>query len=397
MIGIGMVIPIIPIIFTDPSSSSFLLTGFDQKYWYFMAGLATAVFGIMQFFTAPILGELSDVHGRKKLLFLGVSVLAFSQFIFGLGIVMKSLTLILVSRVIGGLAAANFSIAQASIADISTPANRAKNFGLIGAAFGIGFVVGPALSGYLAHFFDSAAAPFWIAGFLGLCNMVSVYLFLPETHTENRAVAKRFTPWKAIHNIRTAILDKEVSHIYRANFFYYTGFAFFTSFSGLYLVNKYGLGESQLGTYFAIIGICIILTQTVILRYVSTRKTPLQTLRISMILVAIFSAITPFLPMLSLQFLLIPFIAIPQGLSMANLGALLSMSVSKEKQGVSLGINGSLSALSQGLAPLLGGIISSKLSIASPFLLGALFTVYAWYIVINFKKFSEPIQTETMK
>jgi DHA1 family tetracycline resistance protein-like MFS transporter len=147
MIGIGMIIPIIPIIFTDPTSPSFLLQGIKQEYWYFLAGLTTAIFGLIQFFAAPLLGELSDVYGRKKLLTLGVTVLAVSQCIFGLGIVTKSLALVFISRIIGGIASANFSIAQASIADISTPANRAKNFGLIGAAFGIGFIVGPALSG----------------------------------------------------------------------------------------------------------------------------------------------------------------------------------------------------------------------------------------------------------
>lgn len=394
MIGIGMVIPIIPIIFTDASSPSFLLAAFDQKYWYFMAGLTTALFGIVQFFTAPILGELSDVYGRKKLLFTGVTVLAISQAVFGLGIITKSLTLILGSRIIGGLAAANFSIAQASIADISTPENRAKNFGLIGAAFGIGFIVGPALSGYLAHFFGSAAAPFWVASVFGVINMLSVYLFLPETHKENRAVAKRFTPWKAIHNIRAALLDKEVSHIYRANFFYYTGFTFFTSFSGLYLVKKYGLGESQLGTYFAIIGICIVITQAGILRFVSAKWKPIQVLQVSMILVGITSALTPFMPSLMLQYILIPFIAVPQGLSVANLGALLSTSVPKERQGVALGINGSLSAFAQGFVPLLGGVIGGVLDVTSPFLIGGLCSIFAWYTITTLSKRTEQFKVK---
>ena len=385
MIGIGMVIPIIPIIFTDASSSSFLLTGINPKYWYFLAGVATALFGLVQFIAAPILGELSDVYGRKKLLFLGVSVLAVSQCIFGLGIITKSLTLILVSRLIGGLAAANFSIAQASIADVSTPEHRARNFGLIGAAFGIGFVVGPALSGYLAHIFDSASAPFWIAGILGAINMLSVYLFLPETHKENRAEAKKFTFWKAIHNIAAALKDKEVSHIYIANFFYYTGFTFFTSFSGLYLVKQYGLSEAGLGNYFAIIGICIVITQAIILRIVSKKRTPLQILRTSMILVGVTTALTPFMPSLHLQYFLVPFIAVPQGLSMANLGALLSSSVPKEKQGVALGINGSLSALSQGMVPLLGGVISGVFGLTFPFIIGGLCVVYAWYGIMNIK------------
>lgn len=93
MVGLGMVIPIIPIIFTDPNSSSFLLSHVAPRYWYFLAGLTTAIFGLVQFFAAPLLGELSDVYGRKKLLFVGVSILAVSQCIFGLGIITKSLRL----------------------------------------------------------------------------------------------------------------------------------------------------------------------------------------------------------------------------------------------------------------------------------------------------------------
>ncbi len=385
MIGIGMMIPIIPIIFTDPTSPSFLLEGVTQKYWYFLAGLTIALFGIVQFFAAPILGELSDIHGRKKLLLLGVSVLALSQGIFAFGIIAGSLILVLVSRLIGGMASANFSIAQASIADISTKENRAKNFGLIGAAFGIGFVVGPALGGYLAHFFDSAAAPFLVAGILGLINMISVYFFLPETNTLRREASKKITFLKAFSNIKTAFTDTQCSHIYKANFFYFSGFAFFTSFSGLYLVERYNVGEAQLGNYFAAIGIWIILTQIVILRIVSKRKTPLQVLRVSMILVAVASSLTPFMSTLFLQYVLLPFVAIPQGLSMANLTALLSSSVPKEKQGVALGINGSLSALSQGITPLLGGVIAGLFGISMPFIIGGVCIFYAWYGVLQFK------------
>ncbi len=385
MIGIGMAIPIVPIIFTDPTSPSFLLEGVSKKYWYFLAGLTISIFGIMQFFAAPILGQLSDIYGRKKLLLLGVSVLAVSQFVFGLGIVLGSLTYILVSRFIGGIAAANFSIAQASIADISTQADRAKNFGLIGAAFGIGFVVGPALGGYLAHVFDSASAPFFVAGMLGLLNMVSVYFLLPETHVENRTPPTKITFLKSFINIKNAFTDKLSSDIYIANFSYFIGFAFFTSFSGLYLVQRYNVNEGQLGSYFAAIGIWIVITQLVILRFISTSTTPLQVLRICMIIVAIASALTPFMPTLFLQYVLLPCIAIPQGLSMANLTALLSSSVPKEKQGVALGINGSLSALSQGITPLFGGLLGGFLGIKAPFILGGLCILFAWYRILRLR------------
>ena len=86
MIGIGMIIPIVPIIFTDPTSPSFLLAAIAQKYWYFLAGLTIAIFGIMQFFAAPLLGDLSDTYGRKKLLTVGVGVLAVAQLFFAAGV-----------------------------------------------------------------------------------------------------------------------------------------------------------------------------------------------------------------------------------------------------------------------------------------------------------------------
>jgi DHA1 family multidrug resistance protein-like MFS transporter len=104
-----------------------------------------------------------------------------------------------------------------------------------------------------------------------------------------------------------------------------------------------------------------------------------------MVCVAIASALTPFMPTLFLQYVLLPFIAIPQGLSMANLTALLSSTVPKEKQGVALGINGSLSALSQGLTPLFGGVIAGMFGVSVPFLIGGLCIFYAWYGIMQFK------------
>jgi MFS family permease len=209
--------------------------------------------------------------------------------------------------------------------------------------------------------------------------MIVVYTFLPETHTTNRLIAKKITFLKAFSNIQAAIHDKEASHIYRINFFYFAGFAFFTSFSGLYLVQKYSLGEASLGNYYAAIGIWIVITQTIILRFISKRNPPAKVLRISMVVVAITSSLTPFMPTLASQYLLIPLIAIPQGLSMANLTALLSGAVSKDRQGVALGINGSLSALSQGIVPVLGGAIGGILGVRFPFILGGVCIFYAWY------------------
>lgn len=384
MIGIGMVIPIVSVIFTDPTSTSFLLGNFDQKYWFTIAGLATAAYGTVQFLAAPVLGEMSDMYGRKKLLSIGVFVLAISNILFGISILIKSLALLFVSRLIGGFAGANFSIAQATIADISTPENRAKNFGLIGAAFGIGFIVGPALGGFIAHHFGSAAAPFFFSGVLGLLNFVSVRILLEETHHENRAEIKKLTPLKAITNISNAFKDIDVSPLYTANFFYFLGFAFFTSFSGLYMVDRYKIGEAGLGTYFAAIGICIIFTQMVILRIISGKWKPENVLKYTIPAVAMAVLAVPFMPNLLAQYLLLPIIAIPQGVSMSNLGALLSLKVSKEKQGLALGINGSLGALSQGVVPTVAGVAASFVGVKSPFVFAFVTLFASWFTIINF-------------
>ncbi len=385
MIGVGMIIPIIPIIFTDPTSPSFLLSGYTTGEQYLFAGLLTALFGLMQFLGAPLLGELSDVYGRKKLLILGVGVLAVSQLLFGFGIEIGSLTLLFFSRAIAGLAGANFSIAQASIADITEPKDRAKNFGLIGAAFGIGFILGPTLGGLLSHTFNNAAVPFWIASLLGIGNVLFVSLFLPETHQKRRA-EHNFHFLKGIQNILAAWRDKDARPVYLSSFLYMSGFVFFTSFIGILLVARFGLSESAVGTFFGASGIWMVITQLVILRFLAGRYSEKTILWYAVPLVAVALIGYPLMPSIALLYAFIPVLAIPNGLSMANFGALVSKSVSAERQGAALGINGSLMALSQGIIPLCAGVVSALLGLVAPFFIGAGLVIGAWLILFVFLK-----------
>ncbi len=377
MIGIGMIIPIIPIIFTDPSSPSFILEGYSKTMQFLIAGFITAIYGIMTFIAAPILGELSDIYGRKKLLLLGVGILAISQLLFGLGIIASSLTILIVSRMVAGLAGANISIAQASIADISRKEDRAKNFGLIGAAFGLGFILGPVLGGSIAHLTGSAASPFFIAGILGIVNLLFVSLLLPETRKPT-GETHSLTLLGGIKNIREAFSDPKASPVFISSFLYMTGFTFFTSAAGIYLVSKFGLTTASLGTYFGVIGIWIVITQGVILRFVTKAYSERQILFFSLVMVGISISLTPFMGTMVHQYILLPFIAIPQGLSMATMSSLISKSVSEEKQGMALGINGSLSAFAQGVVPLLTGVIIAIIGISTPYFIAGLCIIAAW-------------------
>ena len=386
MIGIGMVFPIVPIIFTDPSSPSFLLAGHPESSWYIYAGLVTALFGLMQFFAAPLLGELSDIYGRKKLLLIGIGILAVSQALFGFAIQIGSLALVLFSRIVAGIAGGNFSIAQAVIADVSTPQDRAKNFGLMGAAFGLGFIVGPVLSGWIAAQTASAAAPFWVASMLGMFNVISVALFLPETRTHIREHAHHFSLLKGVRDLQHAISDKVLRPYYSINFLYYTGFAFFTSTIGLLLVSRFSFDEAAIGIFFGFVGLWVVITQGFILRVISGKFTDRILLLTTMPLVGVSVFAFALVPQAVLLYAVIPLMAIPQGISMANLTAILSKHVSAESQGRVMGINGSLSAFSQGAIPLVAGFMAAEISIPATLVAGSLFFFIAWWVLYTHEK-----------
>ena len=394
MIGFGMVIPIIPILFTDPSSPGFLLDGYSQSMQFLMAGVLMALWGVTQFIAAPIAGELSDRFGRKRLLIVGVGVLAASQVLFGVGVEIESLALLFFARAIAGIAAGNAAIAQATIADVTAPKDRAKNFGLIGAAFGIGFILGPLLSGWIAGFTDDPAMPFWVAGALGTLNVLFVALFLPETNTRAALARTAFTVWKGARNIAAAVRDTDTRTLYAASFLYLLGFGFLPPFYGVFLVNELGFNAAQVGMAFAAVGLCVTFAQLVVLRVLTTRFSERAILRVSMLTVAASMVVFSFMPTWWLVIALIPFTSIPQGLTMANMPALISRAVSPQRQGVALGINGSLMALGAALAPAIGGVGAAVLDIHTPFVLGGVCIFASWAVLFLIAKQRAPQPAE---
>lgn len=382
MIGIGMLIPLIPTLFTDASSPSFLLAAYSENARYVIAGLITALFGAMQFLAAPVLGELSDLYGRKKLLALGVGVLALSNLVFAVGIMFGSVAVLLVSRAIAGVAGANFSIAQAAIADVSAPQDRAKNFGLIGAAFGLGFILGPFLGGWLSGTSGNPALPFICAGMLGLINVNVLWALFPETRTRTERTRK-ITFTKAFRNVRAAWRDVDVRPLYAVSFLSMLGFAFFTSFVSIYLVSRFGFSETDTGMYFAAIGVWIVIAQGFVIRIFAAKYHERQLLMGALPVLAAVVAIYPFVPHVGLLYALMPLNAISFGLISTSLPALVSKGVGPDRQGAALGINGSLQALTQGIAPLVAGFIAGLFGLGASFFVGALLMFAALVVVMR--------------
>ena len=173
---------------------------------YIMFGFLVAVFPIMQFFATPILGQLSDRYGRKPVLALSLAGTALGYALFAVGIILRNIPLLFVARALDGITGGNLSVAQAAIADVTSPQDRTKNFGMIGAAFGVGFIIGPFLGGVLADpsvvSWFNAATPFWFAAILASANTAQVLFQFDETNKHIRHFDGRFHAGRRQHRTR---------------------------------------------------------------------------------------------------------------------------------------------------------------------------------------------------
>lgn len=381
LIGIGILIPVFPQLLANPESPSYLLSGqVTASQGLLLYGLLTAAYPLMSFLSAPILGQLSDRYGRRKVLAVCLSGTAVGYALFALAILTKNLPLLFFARILPGITGGNISVAQAAVADISKPEERAKNFGLLGAAFGLGFILGPLIGGKLADPtvlpWFGAAVPFWFAAVLAAFNFASVLLFFPETH-KTGAIATAFRWMKSFGDIAAAFRWKELRGLFTTSFLFYSGFGFISFFS-VFLVNRFGFSEGEVGNYFAYVGICIVLAQAVLIRFVTKRWSNERILRVSM-----FGTAMTFLAYLLVretwQLLLIPpFMAAFNGLSMASLTSQISATAGPERQGEILGLNVSLQSLANVIPPLLAGAIAARFSIDTPIAVGAAVCLTAW-------------------
>jgi len=383
-LGIGILGPILPQLLGNPNSPHYLLSGrMSVQSGFVMFGFLVAVYPLMQFFATPILGQLSDRYGRKPVLALSLAGTSLGYALFATGIVIKNIPLLFLSRALDGITGGNLSVAQASIADVTKPEDRTKNFGLIGAAFGVGFIVGPFLGGVLADpsvlRWFTASTPFWFAAMLAAANTMQVLLQFDETNKHIRKAPVQF--FRGVANIVRAYRMPELRTIFLTSFFFNMGFGFFIAFFGLFLINKFNFNEARIGNFFAWVGVCAIFTQIVTTRRVAARFTEPQVLRISLLGVSLVMFAYLAAPSPMWLFLIAPISSTFNGLSLANMGGLLSRSVPPQVQGEILGIGSSIAALANSLPPLIGaGSFEASYPPAAPVLAAGLTMLLAWSI-----------------
>lgn len=384
MLGIGILIPVIPQLFTNPASPHYILSGTGYaESGYFLVGLLLTLYAGGMFLSSPIFGELSDRYGRKKMLSWALAGSTASYSLFAIGIATQNVPLLLFARVAGGLSAGNIGIAQAVIADITPPALRAARFGLIGAAFGIGFILGPSLGGILSNpnglGIFGTATPFWFSALLAGVNVLWVIFILPETNKNIERARKKLTLLRSFTNIAHAFRPSKLRALFGVNFLFQSGFSFYTSFLGVLLVYRFAMSEVDIGTYFSYVGIFIVITQGLITRPVTARFSEKQILRLSLPAVSLCVMLIAFASTPFMLYSIAPFFAVSVGLSMANLTAAVSRRAGEGIQGEVLGINSSINALAQAFPPLLGGLIATVASPVSALLVGATFIAFSAY------------------
>jgi len=341
LLGFGMVIPLLPFYAKDFNASPFLIAVIVSAYSW------------MQFFFAPIFGSVSDRIGRRPVLFWSIIGSGIGYMMIGFA---GSLAMIVAGRILGGITGANLSTAQAYIADVTTRENRAKGMGLFGMAFGLGFILGPALSGVLSKF--GHEVPFLVAGALSFGNAALLYLILPESRKVGDVLPERkgriADLLDSIRDSRFASLTLQYFLLVVAFSMMNTAFPFYTNFS-------FGYDVERTGYVLAYVGFLAVIMQGMLLGRLSKRFGE-QKLVIAGVAI------------LLLSFLAVPYVtkdsyglvglligaagfAIGNGLSSPALTALASKTAQEHEQGKALGMMQSAASLSRAVGPLLTGVL----------------------------------------
>ena len=253
-IGIGLIIPVMPDLIQE-------LGGGTLSQAAIWGGILSTTFAVMQFLFGPVIGGLSDRFGRRPVLLLALTVMALDYVLMA---VAGAMWLLLVGRVIGGITAATQSTASAYIADISTPQERAARFGLVGAAFGAGFVLGPITGGLLAEY--GTRAPFWLAAGLASANAVFGWFVLTETVTDANRRAfnwRRANPLGALRSLGRLPGVTQLLFVY---FLYHVGFAVYPAVWSYFGKERFDWSPATIGLSLALFGIAMALVQGGLIR-----------------------------------------------------------------------------------------------------------------------------------
>lgn len=338
--GIGLILPVMPDLIQEVMPGATLA---DAAIW---GGILSTVFAIMQFLFGPVIGNLSDRFGRKPVLLVSLVVMAADYLVMA---VAGTIWWLLVGRIVGGITAATHSTANAYMADVSKPDEKARNFGLIGASFGIGFVLGPALGGLLAEF--GTRAPFYAAALLAGANAVFGWLVLSETVTGATRRAFEWARANPFGAFRAVGRLPGLTALMWVSFFYFVASFVYPATWPYFVTEKFDWSPGMIGLSLAIYGLSFGLVQGLLvdpaIKRWGERKTVVIGLGIEVVTFA-FIAVAP----AGWMVLVAAPVASLGAVGLPALQAIMSRNVSDDAQGELQGVIASINAVATILAPL---------------------------------------------
>jgi MFS family permease len=341
-------------------------------------GLLGASYSIFQFFFAPIWGRLSDRHGRRPILLMSLAGSTLSYLTFGYATLARSFSLLILSRSLSGAFAANLSAAQAYIADTTPPERRTEKMGLIGAAFGIGFIIGPAIGGISANRLGLAWPGFIASAICGL-NLVLACFRLPESLSEKIQKANRRKPVHAYDPLHIKQLTKAFSHPFLGlllAMYFIQVFAFSNIEQTFSLLFEYkfnlaaGSAGEKTGLVLAFVGITAGLIQGLGLRKIITWFGERKMLIIGLGLFSLAIASIPFGPSYNAYFLMMLPMAVGRSMIDPSMSGLISKSAAADVQGETFGLSQGLGSLARATGPFCG-LLSFSAAYYLPFLIAS--------------------------
>ena len=367
LLGFGLVIPILPNWIRDLMGS---------EVW---VGFAIALFSIMQFLFSPLFGSLSDRIGRRPVLMITLAANAVGYVLLGFS---EGIILLFIARAINGIASGNISVAQAYLIDITPPEKRSGALGLIGAAFGLGFIFGPPLGGIIMGEFGFAYVG-WFAALLCVINLILAYYILPESlETRNSEARLRLVP---VDDYREALSHPIIRRMFLINFLYIAAFFLFQVCSTLFWEEHFGLDAKQRGYAFAFLGVCTALVQGLMIRKLSATFGDERLLligNIGMAIVLVFLGLVPSNLFVELELPLIFLMSMVNGPVGPSSMALLSRQVDPRSQGKVIGLYQSFGSLARVAGPILGTTLYAQ-NYLLPFLTAGVLLVVNAYLAVQ--------------
>ena len=340
MIGLGLIMPILPAILRQ-------LTGADVAHASIYGGWLFFAYAVMQFFCAPVVGGLSDAFGRRPVLLLAVLGLGVD---YALTALSPTIAWLFAGRIIAGIFGASYTTANAYIADITPPDERGRAFGMLGAAFGVGFVIGPAIGGLLGDF--GPRVPFFVAAGLSLANFLYGLVCLPETHPREK---RRPLRWSQVHPFGAVVGipgGKHVRTLVLALFALFLGSAVYPAVWAFWSNARFDWSPRVIGISLAAYGATSILTQSLLVGFCTKRWGEQKTALVGLVFNVVCFVLTGLASQTWMVFAVIV-VAAPAAIAMPAMNAWMSKIAPEDAQGRLQGAIGAAESLSSIFGPIL--------------------------------------------